>query len=85
MDEGVDEGIGMGMGMAGGRVGGGGRGALPPSPEQLRQRGAEEQDYLVEHEAKESARYDALTPSEREEVYVHPGLLRRIKQWMFGV
>ena len=67
-----------------GYLGGVGHGALPlppsPSPEQLRQAEAQEQDYLAEHEAQESARYDAMNSAEREKVYVHPGLLRRVKQ-----
>lgn len=78
--------LGRGLGLVGGgSMGVSGHGRTAPTPEQLRQMGAAEQDYLAEHEAVESARYEALTPAERDKVYVHPGVLQRIKQWMFGV
>jgi hypothetical protein len=56
-----------------------------PSPEQLREMGAAEQDRIAEHEAKDAARYDAMTPAQRDKTFVRPGLMTRIKQFWFGV
>jgi hypothetical protein len=59
-------------------------GAAEPSPERLREMGAAEQNRIAEHEAKEEAHYNAMTPAQRDKEYVHPGLMTRIKQFWFG-
>jgi hypothetical protein len=66
-------------------LGHGGRiGVAEPSPEQVREMGAAEEDRIAEHEAKDVARYDAMTPAQRDKEFVHPGLMTRIKQFWFG-
>ncbi len=77
--------IGGFHGVYGGSMGAGAHTWLPPTPEQLRDDEAEEQDYVAEHEAKVSARYDELTPAQREKEYVHPNLWRRFTQFWTGV
>ena len=41
--------------------------------------------YEAEHEAAVDARYDAMTPEERDKTYVHRGLWTRFKQFWTGV
>jgi len=80
-----------GVGYAPGEVGGvAQRGALnappfagprPPVSEII----ATDHVYEAEHEAAVDARYDAMTPAERDKTYVHRGLWTRIKQFWTGV
>ncbi|MGD0691892.1 MAG: hypothetical protein ABSA22_06080 [Acidimicrobiales bacterium] len=50
------------------------------SPEQQKARAALGQDEVVDIDAKQDARYDAMTEEERDKYYVHPNLFTKIKK-----
>ena len=56
--------------------------AVPPPVSEIL---AENHEYVAEHEAEVDARYDAMTPEQREKAYVHPGIWTRIKEYWNGV
>ena len=62
----------------------GGRGPLPPTPEQKLNNAILDQDKVDRVLAKEDARYDAMTEEERDKYYVHPSLLTKIKKALRG-
>jgi hypothetical protein len=65
-----------------GGFGRGGKKAL--TVEQQYNRDALQQEKVGEVVAKQDARYDAMTPEERETYYLKPGLLTRIKKALRG-
>ena len=56
--------------------------AVPPTVADVL---AENHEYIAKHETEVDARYDAMTPEQRENAYVHPGIWRRIKMFWTGV
>jgi hypothetical protein len=54
------------------------------SPEQQLNRDELGQEKVDEEVAKQDARYDAMTPEQRDEYYLHPGLLTRLKKALRG-
>jgi hypothetical protein len=68
-----------------GGFGGFGRGGKKVlTVEQVYSRDALEQEKVDEVLSKQDARYDAMTPEERERYYLKPGLLTRIKKALRG-
>jgi hypothetical protein len=65
-----------------GFVGRGGKKAL--SEEQIRNRDALQQEKVDEVLSKQDARYDAMTPEERETYYLKPSLLTKLKKAFRG-
>jgi hypothetical protein len=62
----------------------GGRGRATPRPEQLMNSATLQQEKVDEVLAKQDARYDAMTPEERETYYMKPTLMTRIKKVFRG-
>lgn len=52
--------------------------------EQQHNRDALQQEKVDEVLAKQDARYDAMTPEQRDEYYLQPGLLTRLKKALRG-
>ena len=69
-----------------GRLGGlvGRRTSAPPRPEQQMKGAALEQEKVNEIVSKQDARYDAMTEEERDQYYMKPNLMTRIKKSLRG-
>ncbi|HEY5092034.1 MAG TPA: hypothetical protein VII60_02130 [Acidimicrobiales bacterium] len=65
-----------------GGLGRGGKKAL--SEEQIHNRDNLQQEKVDEVLSKQDARYDAMTPEEREEYYLKPSLLTKLKKAFRG-
>jgi hypothetical protein len=65
-----------------GGLGRGGKKAL--SVEQVHNRDALQQEKVDEVLSKQDARYDAMTPEERENYYLKPSLLTKLKKALRG-
>ena len=63
---------------------GGGRGRRLLRPDQVMNNAAVEQDKVDHIVAEQDARYDAMTPQERDEYYMKPTLMTRIKKALRG-
>ena len=61
-----------------------GRWWLQPTPEQAMNNAAVEQEKVIQVQANEDARYDAMTEEEREQYYVKPGPLTKFKKFFRG-
>jgi hypothetical protein len=61
-----------------------GRGGATPRPEQQLNSATLQQEKVNEILAKQDARYDAMTEAEREQYYVKPSLMTRIKKSLRG-
>ncbi len=72
------------MARIGGFGGLGRRGKRPLSVEQQYNRDALQQEKVDEVLAKQDARYDSMTPEERESYYLKPSLLTRLKKALRG-
>jgi hypothetical protein len=66
----------------GGGLRGGGKKAL--TEEQIHNRDALQQEKVDEVLAKQNARYDAMTPEERDAYYLKPNLLTKLKKALRG-
>jgi hypothetical protein len=68
-----------------GGFGGFGRGGKKVlTEEQIHNRDALQQEKVDEVLAKQDARYDAMSPEERDEYYLKPSLLTKLKKAMRG-
>lgn len=65
-----------------GGFGRGGKKAL--SDKQIRNRDALQQEIVDKVVAKQDARYDAMSPEEREKYYLKPSLLTKLKKALRG-
>ena len=63
---------------------GGRRGRRMLRPEQQMNNAAVEQDKVDQIVAEQDARYDAMTPEQRDEYYMKPRMLTRIKKTLRG-
>jgi hypothetical protein len=67
-----------------GGIWGGRGGPLQKSPEQRYNHSALEQEKVNEVVGKEDARYDAMTPDQRDEYYMKPSFKTRLKKALHG-
>jgi hypothetical protein len=57
---------------------------VPPTPEEAMNNATVEQEKVNQVQAKEDARYDAMTEEQREKYYVKPGPLTKLKKFFRG-
>jgi hypothetical protein len=62
----------------------GGRGSATPRPEQQLNSATLQQEKVDDVLATQDARYDAMTPEQREQYYMKPSLMTRIKKALRG-
>ena len=62
----------------------GGRGKAPLRPEQQINNATLQQEKVNEIVSEQDARYDAMTPEQRDEYYMKPSLMTRIKKSFRG-